>query len=290
MQRLTSIIEAGAVTTSLEFKSVIGELGFAAGALVCLKPQLGLLQCAQHRMPLRGGPHQLDRPILDTLRTLRASVQANRSRRFPTSPHRGPRAVMYVDASKEGFGGTLQLYGTPADRHRGRRLVQGFWPRTVGPSQMPQAELAAVVLLVQRWAPELAGRNVTVYGDNLPVCTSLRKGSARRLCLNRLLGPLFTTVTRHDFQLFSQHVSSKANFVADALSRNFSPRHFLRWGETVERARCPPWIWTCMQRFGRSRAVALKVWLQGLQPSVDSNNSVGTAGKPRTRVQATRTH
>ena len=63
--------------------------------------------------------------LIEVLRVMRAAIASNRARRFQTSPHRGKRAILRVDASVQGFGGTLKLIGGADDLGSGRRLAHG---------------------------------------------------------------------------------------------------------------------------------------------------------------------
>lgn len=125
LARLEAVIKAGSVDSKKDLEKLVGELGFCSNALYTIKPMLRPLQCLLRRVGYKAVKIQLDGVLIEVLRVMRAAIASNRARRFPTSPHRGKRAILRVDASVQGFGGTLKLIGGADDLGSGRLLAHG---------------------------------------------------------------------------------------------------------------------------------------------------------------------
>lgn len=80
-------------------------------------------------------------------------------------------------------------------------------------------ELCSVVLGFRRWAHLWSHRHIHVYTDNKATEWAIRRGLTRNKTANSLLKELLWTAARFNITVVPHYIESRANQIADALSR-----------------------------------------------------------------------
>lgn len=79
-------------------------------------------------------------------------------------------------------------------------------------------EIAAIKIAICTFAPELAGRKVVLYSDNVGAEKATAKGSARAFDHNDLVHSIWSFALHHKVRLWVERVPSKYN-ISDSPSR-----------------------------------------------------------------------
>ena len=80
-------------------------------------------------------------------------------------------------------------------------------------------ELFAVVVAAATFGSQWSGKQIMFHCDNMCVVDVMKSGTCRSASIMDLMRKLFYICARHDFQLSMCYVNTKANDLADALSR-----------------------------------------------------------------------
>jgi len=116
----------------------------------------------------------------------------------------------WTDASGKGFGAFWDGHWIAGD-------FQG-WAKD---QSMAFKELYAVVAAVATWGDQWAGRKIRLHCDNMSVCEILRYQNSRRAILAALLRTLYFLCAKAGCLITAEHLGTKENSVADALSRGW---------------------------------------------------------------------
>ena len=130
-----------------------------------------------------------------------------------------------TDSNRVGFGavcGTAWFYG----RWDKQQLAEADRVQTVS---VPYLELYALVLAASTWGHEWKGRRITFLCDCKPIVDTLQHSTTRNQHLMSLVRCLHYIAYRHSFTFRCTHLSSRANALADALSRVQGPADVLRF-------------------------------------------------------------
>jgi len=148
-----------------------------------------------------------------------------RSAAMRKAPTLGDKA-MITDASLSGQGIALFATAEAALHSRMDGLIDAAYgrisPRGV-PGDMMWLEVVAARSAVQRWGHLFAGATGYIIVDNEPLEWAWRKGRSKSARVNAVLRDIMMLLLHFDAQIFPLRVQSKANLVADALSRRYEP-------------------------------------------------------------------
>lgn len=120
-----------------------------------------------------------------------------------------------TDSNRVGFGavcGTAWFYG----RWDEQQLAAANRVQTVS---VPYLELYALVLAAATWGHLWKGKRITFLCDCKPIVDTLQHSTTRNQHLMALVRCLHYIAYRHSFTFRCTHLSSRANSLADALSR-----------------------------------------------------------------------
>lgn len=137
-----------------------------------------------------------------------------------------------TDASLTGFAwegmGTFEHAAWPADWHGRLGRATAQHPELANGLRriyICECELWAVVFLVRALAPRCVSSRLVVRVDNAPVVSMLTKLSTRSAACLPLLREVAWVCACYDLELDVRWIDTKANIIADTLSRRFSPDH-----------------------------------------------------------------
>ena len=80
-------------------------------------------------------------------------------------------------------------------------------------------EMLTVVVSLKMWCSELSRKKVVIFCDNMATCIIINTGKSRNTFLQQSLREICFIASVHDIQIKAVHLDSKANRVADCLSR-----------------------------------------------------------------------
>ena len=121
---------------------------------------------------------------------------------------------LYTDASGSiGFGATL-----------GPSWIYGNWPSSMENSSIAVKEMVPIVLACHIWFTKLAEKSVRIVSDNMSVVCAINAKSCRDPSLMAWVRRFFVICIRGSIQVYAEHIPSKANACADALSRGLLQR------------------------------------------------------------------
>ena len=197
-------------------QSLIGKLNFACLAVPIGRPFLRRL------IDTTRGTLQPWRRILTTGQARRdmeawlAFLSSFNGRSMMTQRVWDPSRLvcLYTDASGViGFGATL-----------GSRWLYGQWPWPLENSSIAVKEMVPIVLACQAWFTQLEGKSVKVVSDNMSVVCAINAKSCRDPCLMAWVRRFFVICIKGSIHVFAEHIPSKSNACADALSRGLLQR------------------------------------------------------------------
>ena len=143
--------------------------------------------------------------------------QWNGSSFFPPPLHI-PRLALTSDAS--GSWGCGAWHGTA--------WFQIRWNERAQPLTIAEKELIPIIVACATWGQSWQGKHITCYCDNQVVVACLRSRTSRHMGMMHLIRCLAFVEARLKFTLASTYVTTKANFLADDLSRNQLPSFHLK--------------------------------------------------------------
>ena len=144
---------------------------------------------------------------------------------LPPSLHL-PQLEMSSDAS--GSWGCGAWYGT--------HWFQFRWDEISLPLPIMVKELLPIVLAGWVWGHTWTGYRIICHCDNQAVVAALRSRSSKQSHIMHMLRTLAFVEAVHGFSLAPQYVHTRANYLADDLSRNFMSSFFTK----VPQADCMP--------------------------------------------------
>jgi hypothetical protein len=124
----------------------------------------------------------------------------------PTAAERGE---FFTDASKWGYGGVFR-----------DQYFFGAWEVAEAEADICPRELAALVMAVELFGPQMRGKHVLARCDNDASVWAITKGAASSPLLNHLLRRLHRAQALFSVTVTAVHVPGVINVLADALSRN----------------------------------------------------------------------
>lgn len=203
-----------------QLESLIGTLNHACKVVRCGRSFLRRILDL-----LRGVPQHTRRPYLIRLnRAFRSDLMwwhtfamSWNGISFLPPPSSLPRLQMASDASGS--------WGCGA--WHGREWFQLQWDERSVHLPIMTKELLPIVLAVSVWGPRWKGHCVTCLCDNQAVVACLRSRTSREGHIMHMLRTLAFIEAQHSFSLTPQYIDTKANHLADDLSRNnLSSFHF----------------------------------------------------------------
>jgi hypothetical protein len=141
---------------------------------------------------------------------------------YTWAPFRAPRtaSTIYTDASTRGYGG---WGSTPA----GSLVeVSGLWEKSHWCGEINILELEAVLLFLRANRQQLHGQHVILRSDNSSVIAVVTRHSSRSGAMMLGYRQLYAELLRNRITLTARHIGTKANVVADDLSRAQDPTEF----------------------------------------------------------------
>ena len=144
-----------------------------------------------------------------------------------------------TDSNRVGFGaacGSSWFYG----RWDKQQLAAADRVHTVS---VPYLELYALVLSASTWGHLWCGKRITFLCDCKPIVDTLQHSTTRNQHLMSLVRCLHYIAYQHSFTFRCTHLSSRANAVADALSRiqgQEDVQRFISSNPTLDRLPTPP--------------------------------------------------
>ena len=135
-----------------------------------------------------------------------------------------PEVTMTTDASQTGWGCVCQ-----------ERTFHGFWDEAVSSQSSNYRELNAVVLSLEKLAPDLQGRHIRIRTDNTCTMWSIRRqGRSKSLSLLRLVKRIWSLCLSHSMTLTMEYIPGEENTEADRLSRILPRDDYRLTQEAVE--------------------------------------------------------
>ena len=196
-----------------ELESLIGTLNHACKVVRSGRSFLRRMLDLLHGVPMhptRPHPIRLNRAFRSDLMWWRTFVTDWNGVSFLPPPPCLPRLQMMSDASGS--------WGCGA--WHGRQWFQLQWDeRSTGLSIMVK-ELLPIVLAGAVWGSKWNGHCVICHCDNQAVVASLRSRTSRESHIMHMLRTLAFVEAKHGFSLAPQYIHTKANHLADDLSRN----------------------------------------------------------------------
>ena len=204
--------------SATRIKSICGQLIHAEGD-IAMQPSLGTIfnllvkaeTVGHHTAPLiiHKDAERSMREWVDFLHRWDGSVPIyNRLNPRPLAP------PVFTDASggRRGGGGFVSL---------GPTIEYDHWPhdRALRRHHINYLEGYAVLLAAQKFCKQWRGCLVPLYVDNLVILGCLKKHRSSSGPLNKLLFEIFQLQLEYDFRFELFYITSKANVLADALSR-----------------------------------------------------------------------
>jgi hypothetical protein len=144
-------------------------------------------------------------------------------RSVPSLPNRRPVMHVYADASGFASGGHL---GRPA------KCLDAYaqsLSATSRDTDIQFREMLATLTGCRKWGGHSSGKHMVVHSDNRGICIDLERGWSRNESIQDMIDEIYALSAAKDFTFGIKWVASKANWLADALSR-------LKWG------RIPPHV------------------------------------------------
>lgn len=89
-------------------------------------------------------------------------------------------------------------------------------------------ELCAVWIAFRRWCHQWSNKCIHVFTDNKGTEWSLRKGSTKNTTANEILREILWLCAIHNITLCVYYIDTKANYIADALSRLHDKHFFVK--------------------------------------------------------------
>jgi hypothetical protein len=216
LQRLISLLEEWGdrrSCTRKELESLIGHLSHAAKVVRSgrsfLRRMLDLLH-AVHHPPNSTTPIRLNAGFRADLAWWREFLPLWNGVSFLPPPSYLPRTELTSDASGSWGCGAWHLGA----------WFQLPWDTRAQPLSIAEKELIPIILACEAWGRSWEGRQVTCRCDNQVVVACLRSRSSRHKGLMHLLRCLVFIEARYKFYLHPTYVDTRANHLADDLSRN----------------------------------------------------------------------
>ena len=215
-----------------QLQSLAGALSFVAGVVPIMRPFLSSLWAA---MKTNDGP-QRTRNVIHVRRIAAALMWINEmlgEKNFPfvrtvRSVRVKTNAILITDASTMGLGGVLMVGGSPIEFFSTpipHEFLSHTGAKPGDPKHMALWEALCLLLAARTWLTRFPlGSVVRVKADNIGALHLLAKGKARSPDLSIVAREISLDVAteKYEFTLL-QHLNTKLNKIADALSRQHDP-------------------------------------------------------------------
>ena len=196
-----------------ELESLVGHLNHACKVVRSgrsfLRRMLDLLHTVPMH-PLRPHPIRLNRAFRSDLAWWRLFVESWNGVSFLTPPPQLPALQLASDAS--GSWGCGAWHGS--------RWFQIQWDQRSYSLQIMTKELLPIVLACATWGPGWHNHRVRCLCDNQAVVAAIRSRTCRESHCMHLLRALAFLEAQHNFHLQPEYIDTRANHLADDLSRN----------------------------------------------------------------------
>ena len=216
LQRMQSLlVEWGnrKVCERRQLESLVGTLNHACKVVRCGRSFLRRMLDLLYRAPApTGRPYliRLNREFRSDLMWWRTFVMAWNGVSFLLPPSHLPQLQMASDASGS--------WGCGA--WHGRHWFQLQWDERAAPLPIMAKELLPIVLAVSVWGPGWGGHRIICLCDNQAVVACLHSRTSRVGYIMHMLRALAFIEARHSFSLVPRYIDTKANHLADDLSRD----------------------------------------------------------------------
>ena len=120
-------------------------------------------------------------------------------------------------------------YGVSFGGHWGKHQIQSRFSQKQSALSINTKELLAIYYTLSAFASELSGQHVLMHSDNTVVVSCLRKKGSSCLFRDALTRKIFQLGLDNNFTITSTWISTKANFVADKLSRHIEGNPRTEW-------------------------------------------------------------
>ncbi len=174
-----------------------------------LRRMIDLLH-ATHRPPASKVPIRLSQGFRADLAWWKEFTSQWNGTSFLNPPSRLPKAHLYTDSSGS--------WGCAAWHEDAWFQVQ--WDARARPLSIAEKELIPVILACQIWGSTWGGLQIVCHSDNQSVVADLRSRSSKHKGMMHLLRCLAFVEAQVNFSLYPIYIDTKANYLADSLSRN----------------------------------------------------------------------
>jgi hypothetical protein len=234
-----------ATCTATELQSLIGTLSFASRVVQSGRPFLRRMidTLKSDRSKRTGTRHRNRKRRIQLTAEFHADLRwwsafigdwNGRSLWYDDEWTNSTALQLSTDSNRVGFGavcGQSWFYG----RWTSNQLAAADRVKTVS---VPYLELHALVLAAATWGHLWSGKRIMFWCDCLPIVQTLQHSSTRDQHLMSLVRTLHYIAYRHSFTFKCSHLSSRANAIADALSRVQEPadvQRFISSNPTLDR-------------------------------------------------------
>lgn len=224
LQRLISLLEAWGdrkTCSRKELESLVGLLNHACKVVrsgrAFLRRMIDLLHAVpMHR--LRPHPIRLNREFRSDLAWWRCFISKWNGVSFLAPPRHLPAKEMASDAS--GTWGCGAWHGT--------RWFQVRWGAVSVELPIMTKELLPIILACELWGPQWEGHCIQCHCDNQAVVACLRSRTSKNPHCLHMLRVLAFVEALYQFHLQPTYITTKANYLADDLSRNNAASFLLK--------------------------------------------------------------
>ena len=216
LQRLQTLLSEWGdrkVCERRQLESLIGTLNHACKVVRCGRSFLRRMLDLLHRAPapaVRPYLIRLNRAFRSDLMWWHTFAMAWNGVSFLLPPSHLPQLQMASDASGS--------WGCGA--WHGRHWFQLRWDERSAPLSIMAKELLPIVLAVSIWGPRWGGHRIICLCDNKAVVACLHSRTSQVGHIMHMLRALAFVEAQHSFALIPRYIDTKANHLADDLSRD----------------------------------------------------------------------
>ena len=203
--------------TKRELQSLIGKIAWGAKCIKAIRPTLRSLIDLQKRLKHSSHRTRLSQNAkLDIQFFLQWCVRFNGVVFFCKTDKPQPDTTLYCDASLK----------AGAAYHNSDFVYVNWQADMQDMSSEPifVKEVGAIILAFRRWHPRWSYKTIHVYTDNKGAEWALRKGLTKNASANIMLKELLWLCAWYNISYKMHYISTKDNYIADALSRLDDPR------------------------------------------------------------------
>ena len=212
IQQSLLTLSAKCKASKRELQSAIGKVSWAAKCVRAVRPMLRCLIDMVSKLKKPTHRARIPTRVKSDIRYFCDwCVKFNGVALFPKKEKPLPYATVYTDASLQA--GAAYCHGD---------FLYSSWEADfpqISPEPIFVKETLSVLLAFRRWAPIWAGHTVHVYTDNKGTEWALRKCLTRNCLAIDAIRELLWIAAYSNIAIVPHYVSTKDNYIADALSR-----------------------------------------------------------------------